>query len=205
MIYWFSNFVGKKGMRMRSKMNQLIEDERNIHVLYAFNGMENYINQILNYIEDGVAAKDHVLLVENERVTRLLQKELATRFSADQLELVHFINSFQFYWSSGSYHPPAILAYFTKTIQPYLEKEQPFRSWAHVEWESVKEPLHIIEDFEKIADDAVNEHAFPLVCAYEKNKMPEHLQTILMETHPYVLMEDSFVVSDQYRPVDAVK
>lgn len=190
---------------MRSEMNQLIEDERNVHVLYAFNGTENYINQILTYIEDGIAANDHILLVENERVSRVLQKELSTRFSAQQLELVHYVNSFQFYWSSGSYHPPAIQEYFTKMIQPYVENNQAFRSWAHVEWESVKEPLHLIEDFEKIVDEAVNEHAFPLVCAYAKNKMPEHLQTILMETHPYVLMEDSFVVSDQYRPVDAAK
>jgi hypothetical protein len=32
--------------------------------------------------------------------------------------------------------------------------------------------------------------------------MPEHLEKILMETHPYVLMEDDFIVSEQYQPTN---
>ncbi|SFE01662.1 hypothetical protein SAMN05428981_103110 [Bacillus sp. OV194] len=35
--------------------------------------------------------------------------------------------------------------------------------------------------------------------------MPDYLKTILMETHPYVLMEDDFIVSEQYQPVIDVK
>lgn len=190
---------------MKNKMNQLFEDERNVHVLYAFSGMENYIKKVMDFIEDGIAVGDHILLVENERVSPVIQKELAAIFSTKQLELVHFVNSFHFYWSSGSYHPPAIHEYFTNMVQPYLENEQPFRSWAHVEWASMTEPLHLIEDFEKIVDDAVNQYSFPLVCAYEKKKMPDHLKTILMKTHPYVLLEDDFIVSDQYQPLDTVK
>lgn len=190
---------------MKSKMNQLFEDQRNVHVLYAFNGFENYIKKVLDFIEDGIVSGDHILLIENERVTPVVQKELDERYSTEQLELVHFVNSFQFYWSSGSYHPPAIHEYFTKIVQPFLEKGQPFRSWAHVEWESVKEPLFLIEDFERIVDNAVNEFAFPLICAYEKEKMPDHLTTMLMETHPYILLEDNFIASKEYQPSKVVK
>ena len=49
---------------MKSKMNQVFEDQKNnhahahIHVLYKYNGMENYIKQVLNYIQDGIAAGD---------------------------------------------------------------------------------------------------------------------------------------------------
>lgn len=185
---------------MNSKMNQLFLKERNVHVLYAFRGSENYLNQILNFIDGGILAGEHVLLIENERLATVIQKELDAKYTKEQLNFVHFVNSLYFYWSSGSYHPPAIYDYFTKTVQPFLEKNQAFRSWAHVEWESVKEPLHIIQDFEKMVDRAVNEFAFPLICAYEKKLMPDHLTTILMETHPYVLQEDDFVASDQYRP-----
>ncbi|WP_342767259.1 hypothetical protein [Bacillus taeanensis] len=63
----------------------------------------------------------------------------------------------------------------------------------------MEETLHIIEDFEKIADEAVNLLSFPLICAYTKEKMPDYLTKILMETHPYILMEDDFLVSDQYQ------
>src|SRR5690606_22587261 len=159
---------------MKSEMNQLFENQRSVHVLYAFNGMENYINQLLDYINDGIASGDHILLIENERISTLIKMQIESMYPSEQLELVHFVNSLHFYWSSGSYHPPAINDYFVKMVQPYLEKNLSFRSWAHVEWESIKEPLHIIEDFEKIVDVAVTQYEFPLICAYDNNKMPEY-------------------------------
>ncbi|WP_211655467.1 MEDS domain-containing protein [Planococcus alpniumensis] len=184
---------------MRSKMDQLLESQCSVHVLYAFDGTENYVKQLLNYIDEGIHAGDHILIVENERMTRELKRHMEKQYTEKQLKMVHFVNSLHFYWSSGSYHPPAIHEYFTKTVAPYIENKLSFRSWAHVEWESVKEPLFLIEDFEKIADRAVNEFDFPLVCAYEKKKMPVHLRESLMKTHPYVLMEDELIASPQYQ------
>ena len=69
----------------------------------------------------------------------------------------------------------------------------------------MKEPLHLIEDFEKIVDEAVNTLSFPLICAYEGEKMPDFLRTILMETHPYVLFEDDLIISEQYQQIEEVK
>lgn len=182
-------------------MNLLLESQRNVHVLYAFDGTENYVEQLLNYIDEGIHAGDYILVVENERLTRELKRHLDKQYTEKQIEMVHFVNSLHFYWSSGSYHPPAIHEYFTKTVAPYIENNLSFRSWAHVEWESVKEPLFLIEDFEKIADRAVDEYDFPLVCAYEKKKMPQHLTESLMKTHPYILLEDEVIVSPQYKSV----
>ncbi|MEZ0481503.1 MEDS domain-containing protein [Planococcus sp. SSTMD024] len=188
---------------MKNKMDQLLESQRNVHVLYAFDGTENYTKQLLNYINEGIHAGDYILIVENERMTRELKQHMGKEHTEKQLEKVHFVNSLHFYWSSGSYHPPAIHDYFTKTVAPYIENNLSFRSWAHVEWESVKEPLFLIEDFEKIADRAVDEYNFPLVCAYEKKKMPHHLTKSLMETHPYVLLEDELIASPQYQSVSS--
>ncbi|WP_017381227.1 MEDS domain-containing protein [Paenisporosarcina sp. TG-14] len=177
---------------MKSKMNQMFEDQKNdhvhIHVLYKYNGIENYIMQVLSYIQDGIAAGDYVILIENARLYPMIHKELSTRLTKEQMEFIHHVNSLDFYWSSGSYHPPSIADYFSKTIQPYMEK-----------------PLHLIEDLEKIVDEAVNLLSFPLICAYDRKKMPDYLKTILMETHPYVLMEDDFIVSEQYQPSNVVK
>ncbi|MDO7485051.1 hypothetical protein Q5O89_01985 [Peribacillus frigoritolerans] len=55
--------------------------------------------------------------------------------------------------------------YFNKTVQPYVENKISFRSWAHVEWATLEEPLHIIEEFERTVDKAVNLLSFPLICA----------------------------------------
>ncbi|WP_210471711.1 MEDS domain-containing protein [Sporosarcina sp. 6E9] len=191
---------------MKSKMDQLLEKENgHLHFLYKYNGPESYLEQILSYIEDGLAAGDYVIIIENDRLFPKIHKEMSTRFTAEQMELVHYVNSFDFYWSSGSYHPPSIAEYFSKTIQPYLESNITFRAWAHVEWASMKEPLHLIEDLEKIVDEAVCQLAFPLVCAYEGERMPEYLRKTLMETHPYLLIEDDFIVSEEYQPTKLVK
>jgi hypothetical protein len=159
------------------------------------------MEQVLRFIQDGIVAGDYVILIENERIYPAIHKELSTKLTKDQMKFVHHVNNFDFYYSSGSYHPPAITDYFNRTVQPYVENKISFRSWAHVEWATMEEPLHLIEDFEKIVDEAVNQLSFPLICAYEGEKMPESLKTILMETHPYVLMEDDVIVSEQYKPI----
>lgn len=189
---------------MNNKMNALLVERKNVHVLYSFNEIENYMKQVLNYIEVGIEAGDYVILIENDRLYPMIHKELSIRLTEDQMGFIHFVNSFDFYCSSGSYHPPAIADYFNKMVQPYVENKVSFRSWAHVEWATMEEPLHLIEDFEKIVDGAVNEYAFPLICAYEGKKMPDYLKKILMETHPYVLMEDDFIVSEQYQSSNVV-
>lgn len=201
----FSNSMVKS--EMKSKMNLLFEDHKDahLHILYKYNGMENYLAQILNYVQDGIAAGDYVILIENARLYPAIQKELNTCLTIDQMEFVHYVNSLDFYWSSGSYHPPSIADYFGKMIQPYVEDKISFRAWAHVEWATMEEPLHLINDLEKIVDEAVNQLSFPLVCAYEGKKMPDFLKTNLMETHPYVLLDDDFIVSELYKPSNAEK
>ncbi|KMM39310.1 MEDS domain-containing protein [Guptibacillus hwajinpoensis] len=184
---------------MHSQMNQLFVDQKSVHVLYAYRGMQKYMEQVLSYIKEGVLAGDYVILIENDRLYRMIEKELNGILTEEQMKFVHRVNSFDFYFSSGSYHPPAIEAYFNQMVQPYIEKNISFRSWAHVEWASMEEPLHLIEDFEKIVDGAVNQYSFPLICAYDGERMPDYLVKILMETHPYVLMDENFIHSDQYQ------
>ncbi|SDO10028.1 MEDS: MEthanogen/methylotroph, DcmR Sensory domain [Psychrobacillus sp. OK028] len=190
---------------MKSKLTQLLERQKNVHVLYSYYELENYLEQVVSFIEDGIQAGEYTILVENDRLYLLIQKELSNRLTKDQMKFLHFVNSLSFYYSSGSYHPPAIATYFTNMVQPYVEKKITFRSWAHVEWSSMEEPLHLIKDFEKIVDEAVNQIEFPLICAYSGERMPDYLKTILLETHPYVLLEDDFIASEQYQSSDVVK
>ncbi|MEK4523271.1 MEDS domain-containing protein [Psychrobacillus sp. FSL W7-1457] len=180
-------------------MNQLFESRKNVHVLYSYLEMENYLEQVASFIENGIKAGEYTILVENDRLYPFIKNELSLRVSKVQMKYVHFVNSLSFYYSSGSYHPPAIAAYFNEMIKPYVENDVSFRSWAHVEWSSMEEPLYLIRDFEEIVDKAVNEVEFPLICAYSGIRMPEYLKDILLETHPYVLVEDDLLVSEKYK------
>lgn len=185
---------------MNDNMLKLFEEQRNVHVLYSYEERKNYIDQVLAYAKAGVEAGDYVILIENSRLTPIIKAELKDQLTKQQMEFIHFVNSFEFYCSSGSYHPPSIQAYFEKTVEPYLSQKLAFRSWAHVEWATLEDPYFLVRDFEKVIDNAVNELEFPLICAYENKLMPENIKTMLLETHPYVLVEGEMVVSDLYEP-----
>ncbi|WP_285769037.1 MEDS domain-containing protein [Peribacillus sp. SI8-4] len=182
-----------------------MKKEIGLHVLYPYNDMDHYIEQVLTFIQDGILAGEYTILVENDRLYPLIHKELCKRLTDDQMKSIHFVNNFDFYCSSGSYHPPAIEEYFNKMVQPYIENKISFRSWAHVEWATINEPLDIIEEFERIVDEAVNQLSFPLICAYAQPKMPAHLEKILLETHPYILIDDAIIASKRYLPAPSIK
>lgn len=179
-------------------MLQLFNDQRDAHVLYAYDEMEKYVDQVVAYAKHGIEAGDYVILIENPRLSPKINAALKLQLTQEQMEFIHFVKSYDFYYSSGSYHPPAIQAYFEKTVQPYIERKATFRSWAHVEWATMEHPIHLIEDFEKIIDVAVKELQFPLICAYSSKSLPNSIKKMLLETHPYVLVEDEVVVSDLY-------
>ncbi|WP_231373230.1 MULTISPECIES: MEDS domain-containing protein [Bacillaceae] len=58
---------------MKSKINQLFEDQKSVHVVYTYKGMDTYIEQAVSYIKDGVIAGDYVIFVENERLYSIIQ------------------------------------------------------------------------------------------------------------------------------------
>lgn len=113
---------------MTNIINFLFEEQRSVHVLYSYEGMEQYIEDVVNFIQQGILAGDFIILIENDRIYPLIQRELIIRLNKDQLEFVHYVNNFDFYFSSGSYHPPAITEYFNNIVQPYIDNNILFRS-----------------------------------------------------------------------------
>src|SRR5690606_3821069 len=181
----------------KSNIQQLFE-EKNAHVLYFYSDNVSYLKQVISYIEEGIVAGEYVFLVENERNYRLIIKELCARYTEAEMKLFRYVNSISFYLSSGSYYPPAIEAYFAEMVQPFVDNKITFRSWAHVEWASIKGPTHLIEIFERIVDQAVNEIPFSLICAYDRNRIPEDLHEVLLKTHPYILEGGELNLSKEY-------
>lgn len=183
---------------MEHKRRLFFEGKEKLHVLFFYTGMRTYMEEVIHFIHAGIEAGEYVILVENERNFKRIYEQLETKITSAQMKQLHYVNSLDFYFSSGGYHPPAITAYFNKTVQPYVDNNISFRSWAHVEWATMEGPFHLIRDFEKIVDKAVNQIAFPLICAYEELKMPNTLTTLLLETHPYILHKDKLILSEKY-------
>ncbi|WP_044338106.1 MEDS domain-containing protein [Rossellomorea aquimaris] len=183
---------------MKEKISDLLADNECTHVLYAYQDREKYLKNALTYILEGIEMGETVILIENERNMNVLQKQLNSHLTSDELEKVHSISNFDFYQSSGSYHPPAIYENLMKTITPYLEKKASFRSWTNVEWGTLEDPCSIIDWFETETDRVVHEHNLTVVCAYDSVKMPDHLEDALKKNHGHLMSDENILSSKVY-------
>ncbi|MCH4826724.1 MEDS domain-containing protein [Planococcus halocryophilus] len=188
---------------MNKNMLQLFKERQGVRVLYAYDEIQKYIEHVAAYAKHGIEAGDHIVLIENPRLSPKIYSELESQLTKEQMEFIHFVKSFDFYFSNGSYHPPAIQLYFEKMLQPFIEEQATYRAWVHVEWASGEFPMHLIEDFEKVLDVSVKNYQFPLICAYDDKLLEDPIRDMLLKKHPYILGEDDIVVSDLYVTTEA--
>lgn len=184
---------------MENKFSELIKENDSVHIFYSVAELEPYINNLVSYILSAVKQNEHIFVIENERLLSLMYAELESVLTKEQLTHIHTINNFDYYFSNGSFHPPAIFEYLSETLKPFNEKNVCFRIWAHVEWSDQKEILTVLEEFENEADRLVGEQGLFLVCAYDEERVPDSLKTALMKCHEYILSEDGILPSGLYQ------
>lgn len=183
---------------MKEKIGSLLDENQCTHILYSYNDRNRYLENAIAYILEGIEKGDSVVLIENDRNLKVLLTQLNNQLTSDQLKRIHVISNFDFYLSSGSYHPPAIYEQLTKSINPFLENDISFRSWTNVEWGTLEDPASIIEWFEEETDRAIHEHNLTIVCAYESGKMPDHLEEALKKSHRHIMTDEDIVISKIY-------
>lgn len=182
-----------------SQLNQLVKEEsKGVHIYYNITDPQAYINNLVAYIQSGVEQGDNILVIESERILPQIKAELAKVLTGEQLKTIHTINNFDYYCSSGSFQPAVIFEHLGKTLEPFIENNISFRIWAHVEWGEQEGIIPILEEFENEADRVVTEQGMYLVCAYDKERVPESLETKLMKCHKYTLVNNEIVLSNLY-------
>ncbi|MCP3764059.1 MEDS domain-containing protein [Domibacillus sp. A3M-37] len=184
---------------MENEFSKLIKENDSVHIFYSMTELRPYINNLASYILSAIKQGEHVLVIENERVTSLMYKELKNILTKDQLTHIHTINNFDFYFSSGSFHPPAVLDYLSRALKPFYEKKVSFRIWAHAEWSDQGEGLTLLQEYENEANRMIREQGLFVVCAYDEKRMSNSIKTMLMKYHEYILSEDGIIPSDLYQ------
>ncbi|WNB90710.1 MEDS domain-containing protein [Bacillus sp. NEB1478] len=187
---------------MKQKLNQMLSDQKNAHIFYSFSDTQKYIQNTIAYILDGIESGDSVLLIESERMLPQILIELEKHLDEKDEKRVHHISNFDFYFSSGSYHPPAIFKYIENSLQPFLDHNIPVRTWTHVEWSTIEGPLSIVEELEEGVDKLIAELNLKVMCAYKEVDMPDPFKLALLRTHKYVMTDDDLFFSDQYKEND---
>lgn len=179
---------------MNQNMINFTESLRHIdaaHIFYLTEKTDLYVENAVAYILDGVKQGDRVLMVENPRIYPRIQKELKQALSSEELELVHYINNFDFYWRKGNFHPEAILDYFEKIIGSFTADGRHCRTWGHIEWGSQEDAEQKVISYEKDIDRSMPKRHVISVCAYDSQRISESLSARLMLCHGYFMKDDS--------------
>ncbi|USK41747.1 MEDS domain-containing protein (plasmid) [Cytobacillus firmus] len=160
------------------------------HIFYSFDTPEKYIENALLFIEKGIKEEERVIIIENARLFPLIQKKISSIIKLNDSDKIHRINNYDFYYSSGDFHPTSINKYFATIVSPYVENNIPIRTWAHVEWGDHQEIFRKIEEFETEAHINVSEKKSISVCAYESDRITPELKNSLMKSHGYYLTDN---------------
>ncbi|WP_409300499.1 MEDS domain-containing protein [Peribacillus sp. SCS-155] len=161
------------------------------HIFYSFDTTEKYIENALLFIEKGIQEGERVIFIENDRLFPLIQKKIPSTIRLNDSDKIHHINNYDFYYSSGDFHPKSINKYFAAVVSPYVEKNIPIRTWAHVEWGNHQEIARIIEEFETEAQVNVSAKKSISVCAYESDRITPEIKNSLMKSHGYYMTDNN--------------
>ncbi|MFK8794536.1 MEDS domain-containing protein [Planococcus plakortidis] len=163
------------------------------HIFYLTKETKHYIDNIVVFILDGLKSNEHVLIVENKRLTPLIQKRLQAVLTADELAKVYFFDSYKLYWHKGNFHPSTIVEYFQENFDVSVMCCQYFRTWGHIEWNTGEGLEEELLSYEEQVDDLITAQNLIAVCAYDAIRVEQHLQDKLALYHDY-LMEDEEIV-----------
>jgi hypothetical protein len=178
---------------MHNKIQSLISavKESGAHIFYDFDDEQKYIDNLIAYITAAIGLGNHVMIIENDRIMPEIQNRINTHFDENQQDMIHTLNNYDFYCYRGNFHKETILSYLENMIVPFLQKNIPIQTWAHVEWRDQEEIFQNLGEYEKEADLMLQAANLITICAYDSNRVPDTLKEILMDCHDFYITDDS--------------
>jgi hypothetical protein len=186
-------------MGKRIPLNKNIQVKNSAHILYIYDELDCYLENMMAYIREGLDRNHHLLIIENSTIYQSVEKRINDLFSMEEKKCIHYIDNYSFYGCYGDFHIHSIVEHFGELLNPFFNKKLNVRTWAHVEWKDQDDISKKIEKFENTADCSVNEMGLMSVCAYNSSKVTAFLQTAMMRSHEYIMTDREFVKSSLYR------
>ena len=177
------SILGQKHYKEINHLKNLSEG----HILYFSENVEEYINNVVDFVMSGLEQNQYSIIIENDRISPLVKKRLTSMLKESDLNKVKFINNYYFYYVKGDFQCNSIFDFLPKLIENYTEQEFSVRSWAHVEWGDEQEVHNKLVASEKDADVIVSEKRLLSVCAYDSDRVSEELKRNLLTRHNFLM------------------
>ncbi len=181
------------------QLTKNIKVEKGAHILYIYDELDIYLDNMIAYIRTGIDRNHHLLILENPTIYNEVEKRIDELFSDKEKKCIHHIDNYSFYRYYGDFHIHSIVNHFGEIIQTFINKNIHVRTWANVELKDMDNISKKIEEYENIADCCVNKMGLMSVCAYNSSMVNAYLQTAMMRSHEYLMTDKEFVKSSLYR------
>jgi len=184
---------------MKKTLTDYLKVPNTAHVLYCFEDMSLYLDNMIAYCKGGIERGHHLYIIENPVIFDKAKQKISTLFTSDQQKLIHYMDNHLFYRYYGNFHIHKILQHFGEIINSFIEEKLSVWTWAHVEWNKQDDLACKLEEFEHLGDYAVNKMGIMSVCAYNSSDLNAALQTKIMRSHEYLMTDTEFSRSPLYK------
>lgn len=176
-------------------LTQSLSVESGAHILYFYQSLHKYIEQLVSFILSGLSADEDVIIaIQPEHYTLVME-----RLENSNLQRIHYINNFSFYGMDGKFEFESVLNSLYEQVKPHIKLGRKVRFWGHVEWADQDSIEESVRNYENSCDVTISELGFTTVCAYDSSRVPSTIFLDMMTNHEYMMTDDAFFRSHLYK------
>ncbi|WP_054636455.1 ATP-binding protein [Thalassobacillus sp. C254] len=175
------------------------EVKKGAHILYSFNEESKYIENAFAFIKEGLDKNHHVVFIDEDKLfNKLVNKFLQNGYSSQEINNIFFINNTSHYMPNNIFNAESNSAKLEDVLDQLVEKDKVVRLWGHVIWPEDKAVLHQLRVYECQCDKRIFGERLIVVCAYNGLTTSAYIQSEMMRTHEYLMMDDRVSFSPFY-------
>jgi signal transduction histidine kinase/CheY-like chemotaxis protein len=176
-------------------LNNIVE--KSAHILYMFNDQKMYLENLYQFISQGIQQQEKILLIDEKSVYKYLSDLLASNgYSKDEINLINFMLVDDFYLSSKGFDAKGSFKQLEEILRINFEKGIRTRTWGKIlpDDSSISE----IRKYESYVDRLLQGSETISVCAYNALITPAFFQNELLKIHEYVMIDEAIEDSPFY-------
>ncbi|MER2059569.1 MAG: ATP-binding protein [Niallia sp.] len=172
------------------------------HIMYITNSEDKYIMNAASFIKAGLLLEQKVVFIDQKKIWPLIIKKLEeSGLYKKQISRIYFVDSEEVYYSSGNLHLVNVIESASGSIDLdyFFNKDITIRFWGKIPNLSNQEK--IIDNllrYEDEVDEYIRNYHNYAVCAYDGTELSASNYIHLKKTHPYVMTDTEFLLSNGY-------
>ncbi|WP_456278612.1 ATP-binding protein [Bacillus sp. AK128] len=185
---------------LRNLLNSSSICQHGGHILYTYTDQEQYIENVIEFVVDGITKCETVLFIDTvERFNQLKHKLYTMNFSEADLNSIIFMEANRFYLTDESFNVDYTIDRLHQHLNSLLSNGLKVRIWGHVVFPDSHANLSHLREYESRSDIFLHHHQLLCICAYDGLTVPSTIQNEMLKVHSYMMTDFEVVHSPFYQ------